>query len=43
MAITMRLIAKFNSYYAEKPVLTTMITNAVSAPCHPAPNLKGFD
>lgn len=30
MALTMRLIAKFNSYYAEKPVLTTMITNAVS-------------
>jgi len=29
MAITMRLIAKFNSYYAEKPILTTMITNAV--------------
>lgn len=29
MAITARLIAKFNSYYAEKPVLTTMITNAV--------------
>ena len=25
----MRLIAKFNSYYAAKPVLTTMITNAV--------------
>jgi len=24
-----RLIAKFNSYYAQKPVLTTMITNAV--------------
>lgn len=29
MAITMRLIAKFNSYYANKPVLTTMITNAI--------------
>ncbi|PGH15548.1 hypothetical protein AJ79_02330 [Helicocarpus griseus UAMH5409] len=29
MAITMRLAAKFNSYYAEKPVLTTMVTNAV--------------
>jgi hypothetical protein len=29
MALTMRLITKFNSYYAEKPVLTTMITNAV--------------
>lgn len=29
MAITMRLVAKFNSYYAGKPVLTTMITNAV--------------
>ena len=27
--ITARLAAKFNSYYAEKPVLTTMITNAV--------------
>ncbi|ODH40569.1 hypothetical protein ACO22_01607 [Paracoccidioides brasiliensis] len=25
----MRLAAKFNSYYAEKPVLTTMVTNAV--------------
>ncbi|KAI9755806.1 MAG: hypothetical protein M1815_004587 [Lichina confinis] len=25
-----RLIAKFNAYYAEKPVLTMMITNAVS-------------
>lgn len=29
MAITMRLVAKFNSYYAGKPVLTTMITNAI--------------
>lgn len=29
MAITMRLIAKFNSYYAERPLLTTMITNAI--------------
>ncbi|MCJ1227148.1 hypothetical protein MMC12_003803 [Toensbergia leucococca] len=29
MAITSRLIAKFNSYYADKPVLTIMITNAV--------------
>lgn len=29
MAITMRLAAKFSSYYSEKPVLTTMITNAV--------------
>ncbi|KAK2767748.1 hypothetical protein FQN54_003906 [Arachnomyces sp. PD_36] len=29
MAVTMRLAAKFNSYYAEKPVLTTMVTNAV--------------
>ena len=26
-----RLIAKFNSYYSQKPLLTTMITNAVSA------------
>ena len=25
----MRLVAKFNAYYAEKPVLTTMITNAL--------------
>ncbi|RMJ21916.1 integral membrane protein [Aspergillus sp. HF37] len=25
----MRLAAKFNSYYAERPVLTTMVTNAV--------------
>ena len=29
MAITARLIARFNSYYAAKPILTTMITNAV--------------
>ncbi|KAL1954657.1 hypothetical protein VTO42DRAFT_851 [Malbranchea cinnamomea] len=29
MAITMRLASKFNSYYAEKPVLTTMVTNAI--------------
>ncbi|MCJ1292198.1 hypothetical protein MMC34_003748 [Xylographa carneopallida] len=27
--LTSRLIAKFNSYYAEKPVLTIMITNAI--------------
>lgn len=29
MAIAIRLVTKFNSYYANKPVLTTMITNAV--------------
>ncbi|XHF97283.1 hypothetical protein AWENTII_000876 [Aspergillus wentii] len=29
LAAAMRLAAKFNSYYAEKPVLTTMVTNAV--------------
>ncbi|PYH63421.1 Mpv17/PMP22 family protein [Aspergillus vadensis CBS 113365] len=29
MAAAMRLAAKFNSYYAEKPVLTTMVTNAI--------------
>jgi len=29
MGITARLIAKFSSYYADKPVLTIMITNAV--------------
>lgn len=29
MVIVSRLIAKFNSYYADKPVLTIMITNAV--------------
>ncbi|OXV11605.1 hypothetical protein Egran_00635 [Elaphomyces granulatus] len=29
MAVTVRLASKFNSYYAEKPVLTTMVTNAV--------------
>ncbi|KAL2832120.1 putative integral membrane protein, Mpv17/PMP22 family [Aspergillus cavernicola] len=29
MAATTRLAAKFNSYYAEKPVLTTMVTNAI--------------
>ncbi|EHY56224.1 hypothetical protein HRR83_008737 [Exophiala dermatitidis] len=29
LAMAARLVAKFNSYYAQKPVLTTMITNAV--------------
>jgi len=29
IAMAARLISKFNSYYAQKPVLTTMITNAV--------------
>ncbi|MCJ1465381.1 hypothetical protein MMC07_003999 [Pseudocyphellaria aurata] len=29
MAAISRLIAKFNSYYADKPVLTIMLTNAV--------------
>jgi len=29
MAVVSRLIAKFNSYYYERPVLTMMITNAV--------------
>ncbi|KAL4950605.1 hypothetical protein BDW69DRAFT_171775 [Aspergillus filifer] len=29
MAATGRLAAKFNAYYAEKPVLTTMVTNAI--------------
>ncbi|KAG9240550.1 hypothetical protein BJ878DRAFT_388671, partial [Calycina marina] len=29
MAVCSRLIAKFNSYYGDKPVLTMMITNAV--------------
>ncbi|PLN81510.1 hypothetical protein BDW42DRAFT_185403 [Aspergillus taichungensis] len=29
MVATTRLAAKFNSYYAEKPVLTTMVTNAI--------------
>lgn len=29
MAIAIRLVTKFNSYYASKPILTTMITNAV--------------
>lgn len=29
MAVVARLIAKFNSYYNERPVLTMMITNAV--------------
>jgi hypothetical protein len=29
MAAATRLAAKFNSYYAERPVLTTMVTNAV--------------
>lgn len=29
MAVATRIAAKFNTYYAEKPVLTTMVTNAV--------------
>ncbi|KAL4809636.1 hypothetical protein BDV18DRAFT_132499 [Aspergillus unguis] len=29
MAAATRLAAKFNSYYAERPVLTTMVTNAI--------------
>ncbi|KAJ6091919.1 hypothetical protein N7467_003888 [Penicillium canescens] len=29
MAVAARLAAKFNAYYAERPVLTTMVTNAV--------------
>ncbi|OJK00400.1 Mpv17/PMP22 family protein [Aspergillus aculeatinus CBS 121060] len=29
MAAATRLAAKFNSYYSEKPVLTTMVTNAI--------------
>lgn len=29
MAVTMRIASKFNSYYADRPVLTTMVTNAV--------------
>jgi len=29
MTITSRLIAKYNSYYAERPLLTIMLTNAV--------------
>jgi len=29
LVIAMRIFTKFNSYYAAKPVLTTMITNAV--------------
>jgi Mpv17 / PMP22 family len=29
MAVAIRLIAKFNSYYDSKPILTTMISNAV--------------
>lgn len=29
MAVVSRLAAKFNSYYADRPILTTMITNAV--------------
>ncbi|OKP14396.1 Protein sym1 [Penicillium subrubescens] len=29
MAVATRIATKFNSYYAEKPVLTTMVTNAV--------------
>lgn len=29
MAVVSRLVAKFNSYYAERPILTMMVTNAV--------------
>ncbi|KAJ5893951.1 hypothetical protein N7495_005642 [Penicillium taxi] len=29
MAVAARIAAKFNSYYAERPILTTMVTNAV--------------
>ncbi|KAJ9481424.1 hypothetical protein VN97_g12055 [Penicillium thymicola] len=29
MAMTARIAAKFNAYYAEKPLPTTMFTNAV--------------
>ncbi|KAJ5432702.1 uncharacterized protein N7458_011858 [Penicillium daleae] len=29
MAVATRIASKFNTYYAEKPVLTTMVTNAV--------------
>lgn len=29
MAVVTRLVAKFNDYYAERPILTMMITNAV--------------
>ncbi|KAJ5562006.1 hypothetical protein N7535_003531 [Penicillium sp. DV-2018c] len=29
MAVAARLAAKFNTYYGERPVLTTMVTNAV--------------
>ncbi|MCJ1413327.1 hypothetical protein MMC19_007432 [Ptychographa xylographoides] len=29
MVVTARLMAKFNSYYAERPILTIMITNAI--------------
>ena len=30
LAMAARLMAKFNSYYASRPLITTMITNAVS-------------
>jgi len=29
MIIAGRLVAKFNSYYDKRPLLTTMVTNAV--------------
>ncbi|KAI5309318.1 hypothetical protein KEM55_003534 [Ascosphaera atra] len=29
LVASMRLFAKFNAYYAQRPVLTTMVTNAV--------------
>ncbi|KAL2055988.1 hypothetical protein ABVK25_003630 [Lepraria finkii] len=29
MALILRLVAKFNTYYADKPILTIMVTNAV--------------
>jgi hypothetical protein len=30
------LVRKFNGYYSNRPVLTTMITNAVSTPTSPS-------
>jgi len=30
-ALTIMLVAKFNAFYNRKPVLTTMLTNAVSS------------
>lgn len=32
MAIASRIVARYTSYYKARPILTTMITNAVRVP-----------